>query len=275
MKKSTKILLGLVALLSAGLCVVCCLFIAQYFRGAALNETLEELGNQPGGEKQVVLIPVALDALRQPEQTQEPVPQEQPEWYIHVDFQALQEINPDIYAWIDIPGTGISYAVLQSPTDDLYYNTRSVDKTYYSGGSIYSQRYNAKTFEDPVTVLYGHNRTSKTMFAPVNDYADPDFFDAHPRIYIYMPDRVCQYEIFAAYPHSSEHLLLCHDFSDPEQFSAFFGGLKEGLDTNYRTGLFPDAGERVLTLSTCYKNNRMQRYLVQGVLRAEYLIEVQ
>jgi sortase B len=149
-----------------------------------------------------------------------------------------------------------------------------VDKTYYSGGSIYSQRYNGKTFEDPVTVLYGHNRASKTMFAPVNDYADPAFFDAHPYIYIYMPDRILQYEIFAAYPHSSEHLLLCHDFSDPEQFAAFFGGLNEGLDTNYREERFPDAEDRVLTLSTCYKNNRMQRYLVQGILQAEYLIEV-
>ena len=32
---------------------------------------------------------------------------------IPVDFQKLQEMNPDIYAWIQIPGTKIDYPVLQ------------------------------------------------------------------------------------------------------------------------------------------------------------------
>ena len=34
-----------------------------------------------------------------------------------VDFAALQEVNPDIYAWLEIPGTTIDQPVLQHPTD--------------------------------------------------------------------------------------------------------------------------------------------------------------
>ena len=273
MKKRTKAILGFLALLSTALCIVCCLLIIQYFRGGLLNGHVGGL-NHSSSDK-VVLVPIDELLHSSHGTAEDPKPIEHPEWFVNVDFDALSKVNPDIYAWIDIPGTGISYAVVQSPTDDLFYNSHSVDKTYYTGGSIYSQRHNSKTFQDPVTVLYGHNRKSKTMFAPVNDYAQQEFFDAHPYIYIYTPDRVYKYAIFAAYPHSSEHLLMCHDFSKEKEFTRFFKSLTDGIDTNYRRELFPATGDRVLTLSTCYRNNRMQRFLVQGVLCAEYKIEVQ
>ena len=43
---------------------------------------------------------------------------------IPVDFDELQAMNPDIYAWVTIPDTDISYAVLQRGGDD--------DQEYYS-----------------------------------------------------------------------------------------------------------------------------------------------
>lgn len=275
MKRSTRLALSAVAVIAGVVCIVCCLLIFQYFRGGRLNEEMEQLHDQP--EHAVQLIPVMPTAL--PEQLPG-VPQHEqehseaapaPDWYIPVNFEALAEINEDIYAWIDIPGTPVSYAVVQSQSD-LYYNNHAVDKSYYTGGSIFSQKYNAKDFTDPVTVLYGHNRESKTMFAPVNDFARQTFFDEHPKIYIYTPDTVFEYEIFAAYPFSSKHLLLNYDFTSDKVFADFFASLNEGIDAHFRRELFPEVGERVITLSTCYKNNRMQRYLVQGVLSMEYTI---
>lgn len=274
MKRSTKIILSVVAVLAAMVCIVCCLLIFQYVRGGMLNEEVEELVSEDQDVQLVATVPTPTNqsAVQQPEPTPEQTRETTPDWYLHVNFEALSKINEDIYAWIDIPGTPVSYAVVQHPTNDLYYNTRAVDKSYYSGGSIYSQRYNAKDFQDPLTVLYGHNRTTDTMFAPVNNFAGKDFFDANPYIYIYTPDTVYEYEIFAAYPHSSEHLLLNYDFSDAEQFAGYFAGLTNSIDANYREECFPEAGDRVITLSTCYKSNRMQRYLVQGVLSMEYAI---
>ena len=136
--------------------------------------------------------------------------------------------------------------------------------------SIFSQRYNTTTFQDPVTVLYGHNRQSQTMFAQVNNFADAAFFAKNQKIFVYTPDKVYEYTIFAAYPHSSEHLLLCHDFTDSQQFADYFASLGEAINANYRRELFPQAGDKVLTLSTCYRQNRMQRFLVQGVLTETY-----
>ena len=251
MKRITKILLSLVAVVSALICVLCCLYIYQYFRGGNLTDTV-------AGSS----APNATIVLDNKHNT--------PSMTIGIDFEELQAMNEEIYAWVELPGADISHAVVQSATDDLFYNDHNIDKSYYSGGSIFSQRYNTKTFDDPVTVLYGHNRHSHTMFAPLNDFASEDVFEANRYIFIYTPEKVYQYEIFAAYPHSSEHLLLCHDFTDKQQFADFFAALGEGLDTHYRTELFPDEDDKVLTLSTCYRRNRMKRFLVQGVLTQVY-----
>ena len=272
MKRSTKIILGVVSVLAAAVCIVCCLLIYQYFKGSALNEKVEELTSLPDETVQVVpVLPTGFPEQQLPDVPGQKEEKKAPDWFIQVNFDALAGINEDIYAWIDIPGTPVSYAVVQN-NSDLFYNNHAVDKSYYTGGSIFSQKYNSKDFTDPVTVLYGHNRESKTMFAPVNDYASREFFDAHPTIYIYTPDAVFEYQIFAAYPHSSEHLLLNYDFTDPDTFAAYFEALGETIDANYRPELFPEEGDRVITLSTCYKSNRMQRYLVQGVLTMEYAV---
>lgn len=253
MKRAVKGLLIVVAVISVIACIFCCLYLYQYFRGNRLNRQVGDLA-----VTSAAVLHTDTDT---------------PTMSVNIDFDALHEMNEEIYAWVEVPGTTISYAVVQSASDDLYYNSHAVDKAYFSGGSIYSQRYNNKDFTDPLTVLYGHNRQSHTMFAPLNDFADVEVFDGSPYIYIYTPDTVYQYEIFAAYPHSAEHLLLCHDFTDQEEFEAFFGGLSDNtINANFRRECFPAWGDRVLTLCTCYQQNRMQRYLVQGVLTAEYAV---
>ena len=255
MRKAVKVLLGCVAVAAVALCVLCILFLFQYFRGKALNDRLG------GTLTSAVLADITVD------------PDSDTRYMdIDIDFAELTALNEEIYAWIEIPGTVINYAVVQSRTDDLFYNNHGVDKAYYTGGSIYSQRYNSTDFQDSVTVLYGHNRQSQTMFAQLNNFADAEYFAANKDIYIYTPETVYRYEIFAAYPHSSEHLLLCYDFDDPQQFSDYFASLTDNVNANYRRELFPEFGDKVLTLSTCYKQNRMQRYLVQGVLAEQYTV---
>ena len=63
---------------------------------------------------------------------------------------------------------------------------------------------------------------------------------------------------------------ISDDHLAPGGGSVDFAALKDGIDTNYRRDLFPEFGDKVLTLSTCYKSNRLQRYLIQAVLTAEY-----
>lgn len=255
MKKPIKVLLGIVSAAALVLCALCVLFIVQYVRGQSLNDRLG------GGLTSALLADITVD------------PDSDTRYMAtDIDFDELTALNDDIYAWIEVPGTVINYAVVQSDTDDLYYNNHGVDGAYFSGGSIYSQRYNSRDFQDSMTVLYGHNRQSQTMFAQLNNFADAAYFDEHRDIYIYTPDTVYRYEIFAAYVHSSEHLMLCYDFEDQAQFEGYFAALTDDLNANYRRELFPAYGDKVLTLSTCYRQNRMQRYLVQAVLAEQFTV---
>lgn len=62
-------------------------------------------------------------------------PDAEPERYLQIDFEGLQAVNPDVIAWIDIPGLSISYPVVQG-TDNAYYLHHLFTGEYNSSGSI-------------------------------------------------------------------------------------------------------------------------------------------
>ena len=76
---------------------------------------------------------------------------------IPIDFAALKEKNPDVYAWISIPGTAIDYPVLQRENDNTYYLDHTIDHEEKTEGAIFTENYNNTDFEDPNTVIYGHD----------------------------------------------------------------------------------------------------------------------
>ncbi len=261
-KKLLKIFLILVAVACVAVCAFSVMFLWQYRRSLSDHEALV---SQVKSSFTALRGNTDSDALAIPDVTEEPVVD------LPVDFAALEAINPDIYAWIEIPGTAVNYPVVQRADDDTYYNDHFSDGKYSLYGSIFSQAsYNSRDFRDPVTVLYGHNVVYglESMFALLNNYADADFFDEHDTIYVYTPDRVLEYRVFAAHVYSNEHILAYHDFSDPVVFEEFFSSIREGdtLYSNFNDEMMPSPGDRVLTLSTCFSRNNRQRYLVQAVL---------
>lgn len=187
---------------------------------------------------------------------------------IPVDFEALQAENPDIYAWITIPGTNVDYPILQREGDNGYYLNHSVDGTETIAGSIFTEDYNTKTFEDPNTIIYGHNMKNGSMFRTLHNYSDREFFDNNRDITIYMPDKILHYTIFAAYLYDSRHLMLSFDFKDPDVFRAYLDSVRNIRDMNafVDTDIPVTEEDKIITLSTCYKGQADRRYLVQAVL---------
>ena len=53
-----------------------------------------------------------------------------PEYVSPIDFEKATEENPDIYAWIKIPGLPVDYPVLRKPGDDDYYLRRNLRGKY-------------------------------------------------------------------------------------------------------------------------------------------------
>ncbi len=187
---------------------------------------------------------------------------------IPVDFEALWEQNEDVYAWITVPGTNIDYPILRSPDDNFYYLNHSIDRVEAKEGAIYTEDYNDMEFEDPHTVIYGHNMKNGSMFRTLHNYEDWDFFENNREVRIYTPDAIRYYRIFAAYVYDNRHLLVSFDFHNPEAFQDYLDEVFERKNMNdfVDTDMEVTAEDKIITLSTCNKGNKSQRYLVQAVL---------
>ena len=245
MEKKKVVRLILIVLIIAALCVIawCGWYIYQYYMGDRLGSDIRGSWD----EKDIDINAQKID--------------------IPVDFEELWAINPEIYSWIFVPGTEISYPIVQSAEDNNFYVRRSEAGVYYSGGCIYTENYNSKDYSDRLTVLYGHNLRSGRMFAEVNHFADPQFFAEHRYIYIFLPDKALVYEIFASVPYMNRHLLANEDINDREVYDALFDEIMGSLDSraNFLNGVEPDFdSDKVICLSTCLQGNNRQRYLVFG-----------
>lgn len=187
----------------------------------------------------------------------------------NIDFNALREENADIYAWIYVPGTNVDYPVLQHPTDDSFYLSHNLDGSAGYPSCIYSESLNSKDFTDPNTVLYGHNMDNGTMFGSLHNFEDEQNFEGNHYIFIYTPEKTYVYQIFAAYEYPAIHLLYNFDLSDPEVYTEYLEQIYEvtGRVANIRQDICVNAGQRIITLSTCTRDHENSlRYLVQGVL---------
>lgn len=131
-----------------------------------------------------------------PETTEDDKEKEKPEETVTVDFAALQEINPDVVAWIRIPGV-LEYPVVRGE-DNSYYLNHTVQKTYNIAGSIFLDYRNERDFSDSKNIIYGHNMKDGSMFHVLRNYRNVAFFREHTEMELYLPDgTVLNYEIMA------------------------------------------------------------------------------
>lgn len=105
-----------------------------------------------------------------------------------VDFDSLQAINPDVVAWIYVPGTSINYPVVQGDDNSTYLN-KLFDGTSNSSGSIFLDADDtAPGMVDMQTTLYGHHMNNRTMFYEIDDTTDQSAFDQIEVVYYITPE---------------------------------------------------------------------------------------
>ena len=202
----------------------------------------------------------------------DPETQEAEKAELPIDFEGLWEVNPEIYAWLRVPDTNIDYPVLQHMEDDQsYYLTRDIYGKSNQAGSIYTEYYNSKDFQEPNTVLYGHNMKNGSMFHNVRYFADREYFDGHEELYIYLPDKILKYQIIACYEYDDRHLLGSFDFHDEAIFAEYLEEIMNprSMYAMIREGVELTTEDKLVTLSTCVANKPNNRRLLQAVLVEE------
>ena len=188
-----------------------------------------------------------------------------------IDFASLQAANSEIYAYIKIEDTNVDYPIVQSATDDEFYLRHTAeDKSWSASGAVYTESVNTKTFNDRVTVIYGHNGYGDTFFTTLHRFEKEDFFNNHPYFYIYTPEKKLTYQVISAFKYDDRHIMNSFNFADTVQFLEFEQYLSNPSSAlkNVRTQLDKELDEdsKIVVLSTCITNQKSSRYLVCGVL---------
>lgn len=180
-----------------------------------------------------------------------------------LDLASLQAVNPEVIGWILIGGTEISYPLLQHE-DNSYYLTHSWDNQQNRLGSIFLECQSSPELTDFHTLVYGHNMENSTMFSDLKLFADADYLQAHPYIYIATAAGVYRYEIFSFYEAAITDQTYQIGFADDDQKLSF---LEHCVSSALApTGISPDLNDRIITLSTCTNYNRNTRFVLQARL---------
>ncbi len=190
-----------------------------------------------------------------------------------VNFDELLKINPDTIGWIRFypEPSEINYPIVQGQDNEYYlHNTFSDNENTL--GAIFLNCENRSDFSDKNSIVYGHRMRDGSMFRHLEDYDEKSFWEENPYFYIYTPDgRELTYEIYAAGVVNDTSDVYRTEFATDEEFQDFLN-LAQSY-SEYDTGVEVTTQDKVVTLSTCTSASDEHRFVVQGVLVRETVLD--
>lgn len=174
---------------------------------------------------------------------------------VPAEYNEYYQKNNDFVGWIKIDGTPVDYPVVQTD-DNEYYLTHNFDKEYESRGCIYMDCDSSATLEYTNTVIYGHNWLDDTVFSPLVEYSDIDFYKEHPIVEYNTRTEMHKWKIFAVIittASPSEDNGYVFNYIYPNVGGANFEGFMQEINkrTLFNTGVDVNSSDKILTLSTC------------------------
>lgn len=180
-----------------------------------------------------------------------------------VDWDYWKSINPDIVAWISIPGTNVDAPVVHARSDDpTYYLTHDVRRHWNVYGAVYLDATCAQGMDSPNLVVFGHHMNDGSMFSQVADYSSAEFAQEHSSIVIQTPtwSRVFHCEGCAVVSGGEQSKRTA--FSSQEDFELYRAERLAACDMRLN-GSADKQTEQMLTLVTCsYHHSDNERSIV-------------
>lgn len=175
-----------------------------------------------------------------------------------INFTALRKVNGDVAAWIYIPGTSVNYPVMRGDPGN-YYLHRSWRRQKSFGGAIFMDSVNSYGFTDDNTIVYGHNMKNGSQFGTLIRFLDGKFFDSHPYVYVYTPERTVRYRTYSFDIIDERSPLYASVIDDYPQY------VKDVTKSARHSRKAPDEKVPLLMLSTCHgKSDTKRRVLFAG-----------
>lgn len=188
-------------------------------------------------------------------------------------FAELARLNPDLKGWISIPGTPVSFPVVQGE-DNSYYLNHDFYGERDRHGTIFADCSADLEGGELNVILYGHNMRDDTMFGSLKRYRQEDYYTEHPSFFLSLPDGEREYEILAVLENDifsgTEDTFQYYEYrhiTDEEMFETYCRDVRER--SLYDTGVEAEYMDQLVTLCTCSYGSLEQRFLIVGRLKRE------
>ena len=176
---------------------------------------------------------------------------------------AVFQVNDEIVGWLYCQDTQINYPVVQG-SDDEFYLKHNFKKEPQNAGSIFVEAMNRPGFADSNTVIYGHQMNDGSMFDALGSWAEQEFYEAHPVMWLLTPEASYQVVLFSGYTTAA--------LSDT--YTVFTGPCRQleeyleqcAANSDFEAQVELDVGEKYITLSTCAYDFENARYVLHGKL---------
>lgn len=190
------------------------------------------------------------------------VPGESMPYVSPIDFESLKVMNPDIVAWLKIPGTVIDYPIVQADDNDKYLHTDFEGKQS-SAGAIFLDCDSESSLLGHHSVLYGHHMRNGSMFAQIVKFKDEAFFKENREIIIYLPDQELHLRTIAALYGDASGEKRRTVFDSQEMFDQYIDDMTKAC--NFRE-LPPDGTASLYSFVTCSYEFDNARTILYAVL---------
>ncbi|MBR3235246.1 MAG: class B sortase [Atopobiaceae bacterium] len=141
-----------------------------------------------------------------------------------VDWEGLKAINPDVIAWIQIPGTEINYPVYEANDNEKYLHTSATGEYAFGGVLFADYECTRPGMQDPSTLIYGHHLLNGTMFKAIADMDNQEAFDAIDTVWYVTEQQAYECEPLALYyTQDTDMTVRKFKFESLDAFHAYLG----------------------------------------------------
>ena len=184
-----------------------------------------------------------------------------------VDWDALRAINPEVVAWVWVPGTRISYPVCWCGDNEKYLdmNFDGAAGVFTGAGTVFLDGDAKPDFSCQSSFLFGHHMNDGSMFAALSGFADQGEFDKSRTIYLLTPKKNYEFRTFALVRTVGTDDLVAHEFASADAFEEYVE------DKESRSPVQPEEGfpaiedvYKIIALSTCDYNEADGRAILYG-----------
>ena len=187
-----------------------------------------------------------------------------------VDWDSLRAQNPDIVAWIIVPGTVIDYPVVKSEDNNDYLHRSFSGSTgvWASAGTIFMDCNNSADLTDRNIAFYGHHMRDGSMFARFADFSSQSVFDEHRTIYVLTPTMNYRLTTFACVLTTGTDLIVQTEFASNDDYEAYIQDkLERSVVSQGSDSLTASEIGRSFMFSTCEYSQKNGRAVVYAAVR--------